>query len=93
MKKVLSFVLVLTLVLGSFSMVFAASDTRSGSQLTDIADSANADAIIANCDLGIITGYTDGSFKPEQNSQQCLQECWAFQTQLLQAMQRLLSQI
>ena len=67
MKKVLSFVLVLTLVLGSFSMVFAASDTRSGSQLTDIADSANADAIIANCDLGIITGYTDGSFKPEQS--------------------------
>ena len=67
MKKVLSFVLVLTLVLGSFSMVFAASDTRSGSQLTDIADSANADAIIANCDLGIITGYTDGSFKPDQS--------------------------
>ena len=66
MKKVLSFVLVLTLVLGSFSMVFAA-DTRTGSQLTDIAENANADAIIANCDLGIITGYTDGSFKPAQS--------------------------
>ena len=64
MKKVLSFVLVLSLVLGSFSMAFAAP-ANSGAQLSDIEGNANADAIIANCDLGIITGYTDGSYKPE----------------------------
>lgn len=66
MKKVLSFVLVLTLVLGSFSMVFAADAKTVGSQLSDIAGNANEDAIIANCDLGIITGYTDGTYKPSQ---------------------------
>lgn len=66
MKKVLSFVLVLTLVLGSFSMVFAADAKTVGSQLSDIAGNTNEDAIIANCDLGIITGYTDGTYKPSQ---------------------------
>lgn len=99
MKKVLSFVLVLTLVLGSFSMVFAAEgdsttdgavtapeqtttdsavtepaptepaktdSSLSATQLTDIDGTANEDAIIANCDLGIITGYEDKTFKPDQ---------------------------
>ena len=57
MRKVLSFVLVLALVLGSFSMAFG---------LTDINDSANSEAIQVNADLGIITGFPDGSFKPDQ---------------------------
>lgn len=57
MKKVLSFVLILALVLGSFSFAFG---------LSDIEDSAKKDAINVCNDLGIITGYTDGSFKPEQ---------------------------
>ena len=64
MKKVLSFVLVLTLVLGSFSMVFAAPAQKT---LSDIAGSANEEAIQVVNDLGIITGYEDGSFKGANN--------------------------
>ena len=64
MKKVLSFVLVLTLVLGSFSMVFAAPAQKT---LSDIAGSANEEAIQVVNDLGIITGYDDGSFKGSNN--------------------------
>lgn len=62
MRKVLSFVLVLSLVLGSFSMAFAA--TPSG--LSDIDASANKEAIQVNFDLGIITGNPDGTFLPEK---------------------------
>ena len=40
MKKVLSFVLVLSLVLGSFSMAFAAP-VNSGAQLSDIEEETN----------------------------------------------------
>ena len=47
MRKVLSFVLVLALVLGSFSFAFG---------LTDIDASPNKVAIEVNNDLGIITG-------------------------------------
>jgi len=57
MKKVISFVLVLALVLGSFSMAFAAP-------LTDVEESANAEAITVVNDLGIVTGYEDGTFQP-----------------------------
>lgn len=61
MRKVLSFVLVLALVLGSFSMAFAAN-TSSG--LTDIAGNANEDAIKVAYDLGIVTGNPDGTYLP-----------------------------
>jgi len=63
MRKVLSFVLVLALVLSSFSMAFAA-DTSAG--LSDIAGNANADAIQVAYDLGIITGNPDGTFLPDK---------------------------
>lgn len=63
MRKILSFVLVLSLVLGSFSMAFAATPSTG---LSDIAGIANEDAIQVNNDLGIIKGFPDGSFKPEQ---------------------------
>jgi len=63
MRKVLSFVLVFTLVLSSFSMAFAA-DTTAG--LTDITGNANEDAIQVNYDLGIVTGNPDGTFLPEK---------------------------
>lgn len=62
MRKVLSFVLVLSLVLGSFSMAFAATPAPTG--LSDIADSANAEAIQVAYDLGIVTGNPDGTFLP-----------------------------
>ena len=64
MKKVLSFVLVLALVLGSFSMAFAA-DAKIG--LSDIAGNANEDAISIVNGLGIITGYPDGTFAPDKD--------------------------
>jgi len=60
MRKVLSFVLVLSLVLGSFSMAFAA--TPAG--LSDIGGIANEEAIQVNFDLGIVTGNPDGTFQP-----------------------------
>lgn len=59
MKKVLSFVLILALVLGSFSFAFG---------LTDVTDaSANSEAIKVANDLGIVEGFPDGSFKPDQD--------------------------
>lgn len=61
MRKVLSFVLVLSLVLGSFSMAFAATPA---SGLSDIAGITNEDAIQVNYDLGIVTGNPDGTFLP-----------------------------
>lgn len=60
MRKVLSFVLVLSLVLGSFSMAFAAP----ASGLSDIAGIANEEAIQVSYDLGIVTGNPDGTFLP-----------------------------
>ena len=62
MKKVLSFVLVLSLVLSSFSMAFAGETTG----LKDIAGVANEEAITVVNDLGIVTGYEDGTFKAEK---------------------------
>jgi hypothetical protein len=63
MRKVLSFVLVLSLVLGSFSMAFAATPATG---LSDIEGIANEDAIQVNYDLGIVTGNPDGTFLPEK---------------------------
>jgi len=62
MRKVLSFVLVLSLILGSFSMAFAATPASTG--LTDIAGNANEEAIQVAYDLGIVTGNPDGTFLP-----------------------------
>lgn len=68
MRKVLSFVLVLSLVLGSFSMAFAATPdataTATATGLSDIAGIANEEAIQVNYDLGIVTGNPDGTFLP-----------------------------
>ena len=64
MRKVLSFVLVLTLVLSSFSMAFAADTTKAATGLTDVKGIANEDAIQVNYDLGIVTGNPDGTFAP-----------------------------
>ncbi|WP_352420270.1 S-layer homology domain-containing protein [Proteiniborus sp.] len=56
MKKVLSLVLVLTLVLGSFSFAFAAPN--------DVVGTEYEDAVERLGQLGIFTGYPDGTFKP-----------------------------
>ncbi len=62
MRKVLSFVLVLSLVLGSFSMAFAATPASTG--LSDIDGIDNEAAIQVSYDLGIVTGNPDGTFLP-----------------------------
>lgn len=62
MRKVLSFVLVLTLVLSSFSMAFAATPAAAG--LSDITGNANEEAIQVVYDLGIVTGTPEGTFQP-----------------------------
>ncbi|QHI72093.1 S-layer homology domain-containing protein [Aminipila terrae] len=63
MKKVLSFVLILALVLSSFSMAFAGQSTEIKS-LSDISGNTNQSAIEVAYDLGIVTGNPDGTFQP-----------------------------
>jgi hypothetical protein len=58
MRKVLSFVLVLSLVLGSFSMAFAAP-------LSDVAGEDFEDAVNVLTELGVVSGYPDGTYKPD----------------------------
>lgn len=57
MKKVLSLVLALVLVLGSFSFVSAAP-------LNDVAGTEFESAVERLVQLGVLTGYPDGTFKP-----------------------------
>jgi hypothetical protein len=57
MRKVLSLVLVLALVLGSFSMAFAATPT-------DVVGTPSEEAVTVLMGLGVVDGYADGTFKP-----------------------------
>jgi len=67
MRKVLSFVLVLSLVLGSFGMAFAAETTTPVKKtLTDIDGLACEDAVRVLTSLDVVSGYEDGTYKPEQ---------------------------
>jgi len=60
MKKVLALVLALAMILGCFSFVSAA-------EFTDVAKDADYhDAAAVLSDLGVASGYTDGTFKPEK---------------------------
>lgn len=61
MRKVLSFVLVLSLVLGSFGMAFAATPA-----LSDVAGQDCEDAVNVLTQLGVVEGYPDGSYKPDK---------------------------
>jgi hypothetical protein len=57
MRKVLSIVLVLALVLGSVSMAFAAP-------MSDVAGGKYEDAVNVLTELGVVNGYPDGTYKP-----------------------------
>jgi hypothetical protein len=58
MRKVLSFVLVLALVLGSFSMAFAS--------YSDMAGEDSSEAVNVLSALGVVSGYPDGTFGPDK---------------------------
>ncbi|MBE6037555.1 MAG: S-layer homology domain-containing protein, partial [Clostridiales bacterium] len=58
MKKVLACLLVLTMVLGSFSVAFAGS-------YSDVADNASyAQAVEVLTSLGLVSGDGDGTYRP-----------------------------
>lgn len=57
MKKILSLVLVIVLVLGSFSFAFAATPS-------DVVDTDYQEAVETLMALGVVNGYTDGTYKP-----------------------------
>ncbi len=59
MKKILPLLLSLTLVFGTFSMAFAATPT-------DVKDTDYQEAVEALMELGIVNGYTDGTYQPEK---------------------------
>lgn len=59
MKKVLSLVLVIAMVLSSMSFAF-------GATFTDVADTDYAKAIETLTALGVVTGYEDGTYRPEK---------------------------
>ena len=58
MKKVLSFVLVLSMILGSFGMAFAAP-------AADVVGKDYEDAVNVLTELGVVAGYKDGTYRPE----------------------------
>ena len=60
MKKVLSFVLVLAMILGSVSLAFAQS-------FPDTEGTDYDEAVRLLTELGVISGYDDGTFKPDNN--------------------------
>lgn len=59
MKKVLSLVLVIAMVLSSMSFAF-------GAKFDDIADTDYEKAVSILAALGVVTGYEDGTYRPEK---------------------------
>lgn len=67
MRKVLSFVLVLALVLSSFSMAFAATPAeKTAGAPNDVVGETCEEAVTALTALNVVAGYPDGTYKPAQ---------------------------
>jgi len=66
MRKSLSFVLILALVLGSFSMVFASNTSSASTVLSDIDGIGGYEQVTVAHNLGIIEGFPDGTFRPTE---------------------------
>ena len=60
MKRVLSLVLAISMVMSMFSFAFA------GTALKDVVDTDYESAVEALVELGIVNGYEDGTYRPEQ---------------------------
>ena len=60
MKKVLSLVLVIAMVISSMSFAFAGT-------FEDVTDATTLKAVEALTALGVVNGYADGTFKPENS--------------------------
>ena len=60
MKKILSLVLVIALVLGSFSFAFGATVPA------DVTNEKQIEAVNVLMALGVVNGYPDGTYKPER---------------------------
>lgn len=58
-KKILALFLTLTMIIGSFSLAYTAP--------ADVAGTDFEEAIVRLLELGVLTGYPDGSFKPGNN--------------------------
>lgn len=68
MKKTLSFVLVLALVLSSFSMAFAGTTATAKTDVpTDVVGTAFEAPVTVLTALGVVNGYEDGTYKPSSN--------------------------
>src|SRR6056297_4280130 len=61
MKKILSLVLVLSLVLGTFSFAFA-----EGHLPEDVVGEDSEEAVATLMALGVVDGYDEGTYKPEK---------------------------
>ena len=61
MKRVLSLILAISMVMSMFSFAFA------GTALKDVVDTDYESAVEALVELGIVNGYEDGTYRPEQN--------------------------
>ncbi|WP_206460035.1 S-layer homology domain-containing protein [Anaerovorax sp. IOR16] len=64
MKKVLSLVLVLTLVLGSFGFAFATTPKTTLNVASDVEGTVYEDAVTVLTALKVVSGYEDGTYKP-----------------------------